>query len=152
MLLNRTKIVDKTPTITAGAYSAADVIGGLQTLDVANAGGGGILRNIIIADDDNEKAEITFYFFSAAPTTIADNAAFAPVIADLKNFVGKVVVAATDYTTVNLNAYGLKSAIDMHFVIPTGNLYVYAVVTATPTYAAATDLTFRYVFSLDAAA
>ena len=128
------------PTITAGAYSAGDVVGGLLTFDVSGAPEGSLLTRALLVDDDNEKPELTLYLFNASPTSFADNAAFAPVVADLKKLITKITFATTDYVTVNSNAYALKE--DLNDLIPanTGSIYGYLVCTSTPTYAATSDV------------
>ena len=140
--------IEVAPTITAGAYSANDVVGGLFTLDPARLRGGALLNKVVIADDDNEKAAGVLWFFNAAPTTFADNAAFAPTIADLKKVITKLAVASADFTTVNGNAAAVKTDINDMIAVPAagGSLYVYFVCDATPTYAAATDLWFGFDF------
>ena len=152
---NRTITIDVTPTITAGAYSANDVIGGLQTISIT-AGRGGVIRRINIADDDSEAAAMKLYIFDQLPTTtIADNAAFAPVIADLKKLIDVVTIVTGDYVTVNSNDYVIKKDLNIDYDADnptdavTSTFYVYAVVTATPTYTATSDLTFRYTVWID---
>ena len=140
--------VTVTPTITAGAYGAGDVVGGVQEIPVNSYSG--VIKQINVTDDNDVKAEITLYFFNAVPTAILDNAAYAPAIADLKKMVGLVVVAAANYTTVNGNAWAFKagSAVDIGYALAESGvpkLYMYAVCTATPTYAAVTDLQFRFL-------
>lgn len=133
-----------TPTITAGAYTALDVVGGLLTFNVSSPSGVGILNKLVIADDDDEKAVLTLYLFNAAPSTIADNASTtgALLIADLKKLVCTISIAAADYKTINSNAYAVKEDINnVYKADGKGNLYGYLVCTATPTYTAATDLT-----------
>jgi hypothetical protein len=124
----------------AAAYTAGDVVGGMLTFGVAAAGAvinGGRIDSLVVTDDDNEKAELTLYLFDSTPTTIADDAAFAPVAADLKNLISKTVVAAADFTTVNALAYAIKTGINQVFNTDgKGNIYGYLVCTATPTYAA----------------
>ena len=138
-----------------GAYSANDVIGGLLTINVANAGGGGIIRWASVVDDDNEKAELTLYLFRAAPTAIADDAAFAPTVADLKNYIGKILFEAADYQTINSNAVAMighgvsTDLLNIDFTSLTGFIYGYLVCTATPTYTAVTDLTVLLGLWLD---
>lgn len=146
MPYNETRIIDTTLTITAGAYSAGDVVGGLLSLAVQSAGGGGTIRRVVLVDDDNEKAALTLYFFTDAPTEIADNAPFAPVIADLKKLISTLDIAATDYVTLNGNAVAIKSSFDpIDYVTPTGKLYIYIVTPtgSTPTYGAVGDLMLR---------
>lgn len=131
-----------TPTIDDDAYSANDVVGGLLTFNVTSSSGCGIINALRIADDDDEKAALTLYLFNDVPTTIADDAAFAPAIADLKKLIAKIEIAADDYTTVNSNAYALIQDLnEVYKAAGTGNLYGYLVCTATPTYTAATNLT-----------
>src|SRR5574343_384011 len=99
------------PVITAGAYSANDVVGGLLTFQLAPEAPAGVnpasgfVRVVTISDDDNEKAALELHLFREAPTVIADNAAFAPTFADLKKRVGSVVIAAGDYVTINSNGH-----------------------------------------------
>jgi hypothetical protein len=144
---NRNVTVDNTPTITAGAYSANDVIGGLQEIDI-NASSGGTIRRVNLIDDDSEAAAMVLYFFDQQPSTIADNAAFAPTVADLKKLIGTVTVGAGDYVTVNSNDYAVLNDINLDYAI-SDTIWVYAVVTGTPTYTATTDLTFRYTVWVD---
>jgi hypothetical protein len=144
---NRNVTVDNTPTITAGAYSANDVIGGLQTIEI-NASSGGTIRRVNLVDDDSEAAAMTLYFFDQQPSTIADNAAFAPTVADLKKLIGTVDIAAGDYVTVNSNDYVVVNNVNLDYAI-SDTIYVYAVVTGTPTYTATSDLTFRFTVWVD---
>lgn len=146
---NQNVIYTVTPTITAGAYTGGDVIGGLIEIEIKGAGGGGTLRRLVIADDADQKAAMTVYLFTAEPSAIADNAAFAPTIADLQKLVGVVPVAAGDYTTINSNAYGIVDDLGIDFFVTGGTLYAYAVLTSNTTYAAATDLTFRFGYWQD---
>lgn len=150
MLYGRNKTLTLTPTITTIAYSAGDVIGGLLEFDVSGgAGGGGILQSLCIIDDANVKADVTLYLFDSEPTEIADNAAFAPALADLKKIIYALNVPSASQSTLNGNGFYFRGAIDQGFSAPTGKLYGYLVATATPTYAAATDLTLRLSMRLD---
>jgi len=130
-----------TPTITAGAYGALDVVGGMLTFNVSGTPQGGILNRVIVVDDDNEKAVLTLYLFGTKPSTIADNAAFTPAVADLKALFAKVAIAADNYVTLNSNAIAIID--DVNCVLPANNgqIYGYLVCTATPTYTATSDLT-----------
>lgn len=133
-------------TVDTNAYTANDVMGGLLTFAIPGPGNGGFISKIRIIDDDNEKAAVKLFLFNAAPTAIADDAAFAPAVGDLKKMISVVAIAAADYTTINSNAYAIKgdfgnsSQIDF-LASDGGNLYAYLVCDATPTYTAAADLT-----------
>lgn len=129
------------PTITAGAYSAGDVVGGLLSFAFASGrGASGIVRDVRIADDDDEKAACKLWLFERQPTAFADNAAFAPTMADLKYCAGVIAIAAADYTTVNSNAWAGIHEIGYDFTIEQGTLYGYLVCDATQSFTAATDL------------
>ena len=74
------------PVITTAAYSANDAVGALVELTevVEVAAKGIIITGISLIDTDKQDVEMNLVFFNAAPTGIADNAAFAPTGADLR--------------------------------------------------------------------
>jgi hypothetical protein len=124
----------------ADAYSANDIVGGLLTFDLNSPSGCGILQNLKITDEDNEGAALDVYIFNAAPSTIADDAAGALVIADLDKLITKVEIAAADYEAVNSLKFVIKDegseGLNRAYVTDSkGNLYAYIICTATPTYA-----------------
>lgn len=128
-------------TITAGAYGAVDVVGGLQSAQVNSVSSYARLEWVRIIDDDNEKPAYTLYLFNAAPTTFADNAVFEPVVADLLKLVAVVAIASAAQTTINGNAYGLVDGGSKELYLPNGKLWWYLTCDATPTFTATTDLT-----------
>jgi len=145
----RNKRIAVTPTIGTDAYTASDVVGGLMTFAVSTEQGhrSGQIRSVLVTDAAAQSEPYTFYIFRAAPSTIADDAAFAPTIADLKKLVAVLDITAANYTTVNSLDYniigGATTALEIEFDTDDGNLYAYAVANAsTPDYDAATDLTF----------
>jgi hypothetical protein len=146
---NRTVTIDVPLTIDTDAYTAGDVVGGLLAIPFTRVGGGGLLRRLMVIDDDNEKTELTVYVFDQQPSTIADDAAFAPTVADLKKLIGSVVAAAADYVTLGANAIAVKANIDMDISAPVGSIWAYVVCTGTPTYAAETDLMLRLTIWVD---
>lgn len=138
--------VQVTPAISTTIYAAGDVIGGLIDFDFTHPNGGGLITSIGIVDDDNENAAMSVYLFDAAPTVILDNAVFATAItvADLKKMIypnlTPIQIAAADYTTINGNSIASKVGLNRAFAGT--HVYAYFVPTGTPTYTAATDLTF----------
>lgn len=122
-------------TISAGAYGAGDVIGGLIAFPLNPVARGGRLKGVRLFDLSDTKAAITAYIFRNAPATIADNAAFALSDSDLPNLIA--VVPLTSYIDLPSNAAAL-AALDNVFVADT--LYVYLVATATPTFGATSAL------------
>jgi hypothetical protein len=128
----------------AAAYTANDVVGGLLTFTVGGVLGSGVINNVMLVDSDDEKAEIKLYLFDAAPTTIADDAAFAPVAADLQSLIAVITFATGDFASVNSMAYAQKNDLNYIFNADSkNNIYAYAVCTATPTYAADKTLHFQ---------
>jgi hypothetical protein len=138
------KIVDitVTPTVTAGAYSAKDVVGGLLTF--ANAvsvyKGYGILRKIVIKNNAGVADLLNIHLFNTAPASIADNAAYDPTDAEMATCIATIPIVAADYVIATDNAIATK-LLELPFVVaPYGtSLYVYVSTVATPTYAAVTD-------------
>lgn len=133
-------IVQTNPTVTAGAYSANNVVGGIQTLATAlrNATNGGILESISVLDKAAQGAQLSFFFFSALPTggTYADHGALVLAAADLPNFLGKVDIAAASYDPAGA-AVKVSTASNIGMVLSgdaSGNVYVIATTTGTPTY------------------
>jgi hypothetical protein len=149
MPYNRTVTVQLTPTISTSAYTANDVVGGLLVFDVVQSGGGGVVGQIEIADDHDVKAAFKLYLFNAAPTAIANDAAFAPAIADLKKLVGVVDIGTADYSTINSNAWAQVKDLNIWYSATGGTLYGYLVCDATPDYNAATDLTITLTAWVD---
>ena len=138
-----------TPTIGTDAYTANDVVGGLLTFDVLEAGGGGTVRHAYIIDDHSEGANLRLYIFRDLPSTIADDAAFAPTVADLKKLVARVEFAGADFVTLNGNDWQMVD-VDKSFEAGGPNkLYGYLVDESGGTWAAATDLTIGLVVWAD---
>lgn len=143
-----------TPTITAGAYSANDALGGLMefTLAVNEHAQSGIITNLLIVDKAGQSAAIDLFLFDATFTATADNAAWPttnPSEAVIgTNCIGVITVEATDYVTYN---GGSLASIELTKGIKvTGTtLYAQAVVRGTPTYAATSDLVFRLTIAKD---
>jgi hypothetical protein len=144
------KVIHAELALTTGtaAMSIGDVVGGLLTFEVSSASGCGIVSTFRITDAANQKEPYVLWLFDSVPTTIADDAAFAPVIADLKKCFGRVDIAAADYTTVNSLAIAIIDCLDdtsplVYKADGLGRVYGYLQAVDTPDYAAATDLAVR---------
>lgn len=142
-------VYQEAPAITAGAYSANDIIGGDMTLSGAGVNTN-FLAHIMIYDDAGQKARIDFFIFDAPLTgTYTDNAAFSIATADKPNLRGFASVVASDYIDAGSDAVGQTSSspnIPINRAPGENNLYIVAVVRGTPTYAAVTDLRFEFGF------
>lgn len=143
------------PTITAGAYSAGDVVGGEITLTNAMrvSSGTGLLMSISIVDLGNQKAALDLLLFDSNPSNgQADNAAYAWNAADPALLLAHIPIAASDYTTVGGEAVCtlLTGGIPVQ---ANGSMDLYLIVVtaaaSTPTYTSTTDLRFRFGFTRD---
>jgi hypothetical protein len=136
-----TKEVCTVPTVTAGAYVAGNVVGGLITLSGAfGMANSGVLQSVRLTSRSTQTAEFDVTLFSAQPSsTFADHAAPSIVAADtllvqppvkLTNN-SSLLGTATVYGADNI-ARGIKA---------TGSS-LYAIVTTpgTPTFTSTADL------------
>jgi len=134
--------ITQTPTITAGAYSAKDAVGGLLTF--ANAvrvsGGSAVLNTVIIKDNDDEKAGLELWLFNADPTVVADNAAMDFTDANMLKCVGIVPISTSDYYSLADNGAACVRGIGLQFQCAVTSLFGQLKCTGTPTYTATSDL------------
>ncbi len=149
------KQIQVTPTITAGAYSIGDVIGGVQTLTAAARVNATCttLDTLAIRDKAMQDADIKLWFFDQNPTSGSydDNDALDIDDADLAFCLGCLRMLSSDYddatdnSIATLRNQGLK-------LTPTGgasDLYAIAEIETADSYASTSDLTFVYEFSQD---
>ena len=138
--------ISVTPTVTAGAYSAKDVVGGLLTF--ANAAskyrGSGIIRKVTVKNDAMVADVLWLNLFNQAPATIADNGAYDPTDAEMLTCIGSIPIVAADYILGTDNAIATK-LVEFPFVLVAGgtSLFAYLSTVATPTYVAVTDVTVK---------
>ena len=152
-LRKHTTIVFKdTPTITAGAYSANEAVGGLITFTnvaTADSRGSGVIQSITIIDDDKQNAELELHLFDRTFTPTADNAAFAPSDADLENYLGYILVTPADYKDFVDNSVAHVSNIGLAYDLDGANLFGQLVTRGTPSYNATDDLTIKIAILQD---
>lgn len=139
-----------TPTITAGAYTAGDALGGLLTFAsvVRTAGGSGEIVKVTIIDNAKQSAPVDLVLFDQTFTATADNSPFDPSDADLQNCLGYVSVAATDYAEFNDNGVATKaSGLQMPFAYKLAaggsSLFGQTVIRNGDTYVAVNDITIK---------
>lgn len=143
-----------TPTITAGAYSAGDQIGGLQTLAVGYPGrprGSVLIQSITIIDKASQNAEMDIIFWKSAPAVVADNDAANYSDADMADkCIGVVQIETSIYSTLSANSVGSELNVGL-LLAPNENSTIYVTVVArgTPTYSAVNDLVFKYGIGRD---
>jgi hypothetical protein len=143
---NDGKIVTVPLTLDTDAYEAGDVLHGLVSVDISNFNDSAMLRAIELLEDGSNATSTSFYFFDSEPSTIADDAAFAPAWADMQKLIPRGVVTLSDYTAINSINYAMSDEINLDVVGDT--LRFYTVTNGTPTYGA-TDVVLRLSFWLD---
>lgn len=142
-----------TPTISTGAYTAGDNVGGKMSLTpVAMEPRTGTIMSVTVADLAKQSAAIDILLFDSDPsaTTFTDNAALDVADADLLKAIGVIRVAANDYVGLADNSVACVKDINLPFKLSgTDTLYATMVTSGTPTYAAATDLTLTFGIQMD---
>lgn len=140
-----------TPTITAGAYSAKDAVGGLLTLTnaVRVAGGIGVIEKIMVKDLAMVNAELRLVLFDRTFTAMADDAPWDPSDADLANCLGFIRIGAGDYESFTDNSVATVVSGQLPFqfklVATTGtSLFGQLYCIGTPTYISVADLTIKF--------
>ena len=149
-----TTVVSVTPAITAGAYTALDIVGAIQT--IANAtrvsGEPTILQSITVTDLGKQNVELTIFFFNANPGTgtYTDNIALTIHDTDMALCVGVVQVLAADYRSASASSVATVANIGLPLMPAATSLFAIAQASsAAPTYASTSDLTLRYAFLRD---
>lgn len=126
-------------TVTAGAYSANDVVGGLLTFGDTPPG---ILRAVTLTDLAKQAGAYQLVLFRSTPTAIADNDPYDIADADHAKIRGAVHIAdtagANKFDFADSKAY-CKDGLSIPHA--GGNLFGFLIALGTPTYAAVTDVT-----------
>jgi hypothetical protein len=149
-LLNLTTAVAVTPTVTASAYTANNVIGGVMTfssiIPAVAPGFNGILQSITAKFKATAvTGTITVAVFKANPSngTYTDKTAATWNSADMANLLGiyqlitPLAIGASTMTIYNLDGIGKA------FTGASASLYVVATVGGTPTPASTSDFTLE---------
>lgn len=129
------KSIKVTLTVTNGAYTAGDVVGGLITLaDAARINGGhAVINSIKLAGVVDNPYELWFFNEDIA-TPAADNAVFNLAAADGNKFLGAVPIAASHYCAA---ANSFKNAtvpgVGLEVKAAVGNPDIYAYLKAVST-------------------
>ncbi|MDZ4766519.1 MAG: hypothetical protein SGI73_18435 [Chloroflexota bacterium] len=130
-----------TPTITAGAYSSGDALGGKLTFMLGSLSSG-VIQSLRLVDLAKQNAEIDLVLFGADFSATADNAVFDPSDADLANCLGAIKIANSSYASFNDSA--LASVYGIGLTFQTGSaIYGQLVVRGTPTYASTSDISLQ---------
>lgn len=132
------------PTITAGAYSAGDAVGGLLTFTNAASvyKGDGKITKVVINDNAKQAAHLALALFDRTFTPTADNAAWDPSDADNLNCLGVIDIPVAAYGPGADNNVAYVEC-DFNFVLVAGGTSLFGqlyLITSAPTYAAVNDI------------
>lgn len=128
-----------TPVVTAGAYSANDVIGGLLTFKGLR---GGTLQGVTITDKAAQSVDYLLVLFDEAPTNIVDNATFDIADADLSKIIRRLdLTAASHRQAFTDNAIYSRDSLDIPIRAQCAALTAFLITLGTPTYATTSDIT-----------
>ena len=149
-----TTVVSVTPTVTAGGYTALDIVGAIQTIAAATrvSGEPTILLSITVTELNKQNVELTIFFFNANPGTgtYTDNIALTIHDTDMALCIGEVQELAADYRSASASSVATVSNIGLPLMPAATSLFAIAQASsAAPTYASTSDLTLRYSFLRD---
>jgi len=147
-LRNPITVIAQTPTVTAGAYTAGDAVGGLLTFANAAlaAGRGGYIVKVVITDDAGQSVPYELHLFDQTFTAMADNGTWTPSDADMLNWEGYVDIAATDQAAGTANSGAAKSTglrCPFPYYCVGTSLFGQLVTRGAPTYAATDDIRIK---------
>ena len=144
--------VSVTPAITAGAYSALDIVGAIQTItNAARVSGGPVtLQSLTITDLGMQDANLRIFFFNQNPAngTYTDNIPLDIHDTDMGFCVGVFEVLSSDWLDAADNSVATLRNIGLGMVpVGTANLFAVAQTVGVETWASTSDLVFRYHFT-----
>ncbi len=142
--------ITQTPTVTAGAYSANDAVGGLLTFSDAarKAGYGGVIKDMLILDDAGQDAEMELWLFRETFTAETDNDGWSPSEADLRKLVGIITTSDGAWFAAGTPSAARVEASQRYDLVGT-SLYGQLVTRGTPTFSATDDVTVIIGLLLD---
>lgn len=136
---------EKTPTVTNGAYSSGDAVGGKLTFSgVARSGR---VKNVQVVDKAGNASPYELHLFRVDFTAMSDNGAWNPSDADALNEIA-VVQVGTAFSGSS-NSISDSGAVDVPYHADTGDLYGQLVVRDTPTLGSTSDIQVNFQYEAD---
>lgn len=116
-------------TVDNDAYTAGDVIGGLLSAAVNSRAGYVYVAWGQLVDDSNQDKDYYLHLFWDTPSTIADDAAFAPTEADKLKRWTTIKLEYGNQDGADTNVFGVKDTYTSEFMISPslvkGKVYAY---------------------------
>jgi len=123
--------------VTAGAYSANDVVGGrIEFKGFVN----GTLQSITITDASAQNVNYLMVFFESGPTDITDNNTFTIADADLPKIIYHDSIKTGNRVAFTNNSFQALRGLDEPMHGAGSNIFAFLITLDTPTYTATTDI------------
>lgn len=139
-------VVAVTPTLDTSAYASGDTLFNstvVQVLTAAPTGSSarglrGRIASVTVLDKDDQNTGMTLFFLRSNVTFGTANAAPSISDANAENIIGRVTIAAADYTDLGGCDFAQAHNLNIPFVLPSNQreLYVAAITNGTPTHTA----------------
>ena len=128
------RIITASPVVSATAYAANDVVGGVVSLGSVTIPTK--LQSVTVIDRSAQAAALEIVLFEKRPTasTLTDNAAPVLVAAEVGNIVARVPVAAADYAAA-IGGVRVATLSNLQRFVKGTSLSAVLVTSGTPTYA-----------------
>ena len=119
----------QTPTVTAGAYTVGQAVGGLLTFSglLRSTATTGTLQKALLTFNDTQTPVVDLILFNAAPTatTITDHSTFSLAAADVTKVVG--VIHITDSSAAGTPTLAQALQLQLPFIVGTAGASLYGV-------------------------
>ena len=136
MTIRRYKV---TPTVTAGAYGANDVVGSLLTFSGLR---NGTLQAITICDNATQAVDYLLVLFESQPNVIDDADTYDIQDADLHKIIYQdSLTSSSNRQAFTDNSYHYLYGLSVPIWSAGGTVYGFLITPGTPTYAATSDIT-----------
>lgn len=144
------QVIEVTPTIDTSAYASGDHMGTLMTLSTGRTfelAHNGLLETVSVLAKDSTKNDFTIFFFDASPTvTSTDNDPLDISDAEMADkALGWVQVTTEDFQDLANSALATVRGVNLPLKSTTGIVYAQMMANEAQTYAAATDLTLKFI-------
>ena len=124
--------------VATSIYTVGDALGPKNSF--ANIPEHGVIMSFMVIDRDKEDDAVDMFLFHRETVGTPDLDPFSPTDEELSTCVGRVQVAAGDYTNLSNNSYAVVDNIGLPYWAPSRTLFFQCRTPATPTYTAATDV------------
>ena len=136
MVIRRYKV---TPTVTAGAYGANDVVGSLLTFSGLR---NGTLQAIMICDNAAQAVDYLLVLFESQPNVIDDADTFDIQDADLHKIIYQdSLTSSSNRQAFTDNSYHYLYGLSVPIWSAGGTVFGFLITPGTPTYAGTSDIT-----------